>query len=79
VETKLTRIAKAAKMRPNEKFTSLIHVINEEMLKECHKEMQNGKAPGVPCSSKKDVVVLWYPLGGEGYFRNRRLDRPFFS
>ncbi len=40
-------IAKAAKMRPNEKFTSLAHLISEETIKQCHREMSTNKAAGV--------------------------------
>lgn len=47
METKLTRIAEAARMRPDEKFTSLIHLINEESIKECHRKMKKKKAAGV--------------------------------
>lgn len=47
METKLERIAKIAKEKPNEKFTSLIHLLNKEMILECHKEMKTGKAAGI--------------------------------
>lgn len=54
METKLERIAKAAEMRPEEKFTSLIHLINEESIKECHKEMLKNKAAGVDNVTKEE-------------------------
>ncbi len=47
METKLARIAQIAKERPKEKFTSLAHLINEEMLLECHNELKANKAAGV--------------------------------
>ena len=47
METKLERIAEVAKSKPNEKFTSLIHLINEETLIQCHNEMKANKATGV--------------------------------
>jgi len=53
METKLERIAEAAKTKPNEKFTSLVHLINEEMIKECHREMEKGKASGVDDITKE--------------------------
>ena len=53
METKLGRIAEAAKAKPNEKFTSLVHLINEEMIKECHREMKKGKASGVDDITKE--------------------------
>jgi len=47
METKLKRIAEVAKAKPNERFTSLAHLVNEKMLVECHYEMDEKKAPGV--------------------------------
>lgn len=47
METKLAGIAEAARRRPNEKFTSLAHLINEGTIKQCHKEMSRKKASGV--------------------------------
>lgn len=47
METKLARIASIAKEKPNESFTSLVHLINKEMLTQCHKEMDAKKASGV--------------------------------
>jgi len=47
VITKLTRIAEIAKERPNEKFTSLAHLLSEELLEQCHHELKSGKAPGI--------------------------------
>lgn len=47
METKLERIAKVAKSKPNEKFTSLIHLINKETLVKSHNEMKAKKASGV--------------------------------
>lgn len=47
VYTKLERIAEIAKEKPNEKFTSLIHLINKEMLTNCHNELKANKAVGI--------------------------------
>lgn len=47
METKLRRIAEVAKSKPNERFTSLIHLINKEALMQCHKEMKTKKSPGI--------------------------------
>lgn len=47
METKLRRIAEVAKSKPNERLTSLIHLINEETLIQCHKEMKTKKSPGI--------------------------------
>lgn len=54
METKLKRIAEIAKVKPNEKFTSLAHLIDKEMLKECHKEMKGKKAVGVDAVTKQE-------------------------
>ena len=45
--TKLLRIAKVAKEKPMEKFTSLAHLINEPMLEFCHYQLSGNKALGV--------------------------------
>lgn len=47
METQLERIAQVAKSKPKEKFTSLIHLINKEILIKCHKEMSSKKASGI--------------------------------
>lgn len=52
MQTKLQRIADVAKEKPKEKFTSLIHLINEESLIQCHRDMGRRKAPGVDQMTK---------------------------
>ena len=47
MSTKLERIAEIAKEKPEEKFTSLIHLIDKEMLMQCHKELKGNKATGI--------------------------------
>ena len=47
METKLARIAEIARKRPQERFTSLAHLINEETIKLCHREMNGKKAAGI--------------------------------
>lgn len=54
METKLARITEVAKTRPEEKFTSLFHHINEEMLMACHYELAGNKAPGVDKVTKEE-------------------------
>lgn len=51
--TKLARIAKIAKKRPDEKFTSLAHLLNEDLLKQCHKELNGNKATGIDKITKE--------------------------
>src|SRR5579862_2959660 len=45
--TKLMLIAKIAKERKEEKFTSLMHLLNAEYLYECFKELKKRKAAGI--------------------------------
>ena len=45
--TKLERIADKSAHTSRPKFTSLFHLIDEEMLKQCHKELDGSKAVGI--------------------------------
>ena len=54
METKLARIAEVARIKPSEKFTSLVHLINSDMIKACHKEMDKKKAVGVDGVGKEE-------------------------
>jgi len=54
METKLARIAKIAKERPQEKFTSLAHLLNKEMLEKSHRSLIREKATGVDGIGKED-------------------------
>jgi group II intron reverse transcriptase/maturase len=40
-------IAKVAKEKPKEKFTSLVHLLNVDMLMKCHHELKRNKAYGI--------------------------------
>ncbi|WP_144513350.1 group II intron reverse transcriptase/maturase [Bacillus sp. FJAT-22090] len=53
METKLTRIAELAKSQPKMKFTSLVHLLNEESLIRCHHELPNKKATGINGTTKE--------------------------
>lgn len=44
---KLVLIAGYAKEQPRLRFTSLIHLLNEDYLRECHRLLKRGKAPGI--------------------------------
>lgn len=57
METKLKRIAEIAKAKPNERFTSLVHLINKETLMQSHKEMERKRASGVDAVTKQDYDV----------------------
>lgn len=65
METKLARIAEIAKANPKERFTSLIHLINKEMLIQCHNEMSGKKATGVD-----EVTKAEYEQNLEGNIDN---------
>ena len=45
--TKLHRIAEKARKEPPFKFTSLNHLMNEELLRECFKRLRNDAAAGI--------------------------------
>ena len=47
METKLARIEEIAKQKPDKVFTSLYHLLNEEMLLQSHSELEGNKAAGV--------------------------------
>jgi hypothetical protein len=47
VETKLLRIAEKARKEPKFKFTSLYHLMNEELLRECFKRLRRDAAAGI--------------------------------
>ena len=43
METKLVRIAEISATTKHPIFTSVYHLINEDMLKQCHKELDGKK------------------------------------
>ena len=47
METKLGRIASKSANTKRPEFTSLYHLINKEMLTQCHRELDGSKAVGV--------------------------------
>lgn len=47
METKLARITEVAKAKPKERFTSLAHLLNKQMLWDCHLELPANKAAGI--------------------------------
>ena len=52
--TKLDRIREMSKANPKTVFTSLYHLINEELLKDCHKDLDGKKAVGVDNVTKAE-------------------------
>ena len=53
VETKLHRIAEKARNEPGFKFTSLYHLMNEELLRECFQRLRKDAAAGIDEVTKK--------------------------
>lgn len=56
METKLERIADKSRNEKRPIFTSLYHLINEELLKKCHRELDGNKAEGIDNVSKKEYA-----------------------
>lgn len=54
METKLTRIAELTRTDQNMVFTSLVHLLNEGNLKQCHHELSSGKATGINGVTKEN-------------------------
>ena len=54
--TKLDLITKRSIQNPQERFTSLAHLLNEEYLMECYQELKEGKAAGVDNKRKEDYT-----------------------
>jgi group II intron reverse transcriptase/maturase len=52
--TKLERISQLSRENPNMVFTSVGHLINNELLKECHKNMDGKKAVGIDGVTKDE-------------------------
>lgn len=57
MSTKITRINQIAKERPEEIFTSIYHLINKELLKECFDELDGSKATGLDEVTKAEYMV----------------------
>ena len=54
METKLARIAQLSAENPNMVFTSVGHLINKELLKECSAKMDGDKAVGIDGVTKEE-------------------------
>ena len=54
METKLERISQLSKENPEMVFTSIGHLIDQELLKDCHKKMDGKKAVGIDGITKED-------------------------
>ena len=54
METKLERISQLSSENPDMVFTSVGHLINKEMLKDCHNKMDGDKAVGIDGVTKEE-------------------------
>lgn len=54
METKLARISQLSSENPDMVFTSIGHLIDKEMLRDCHMKMDGGKAVGIDGVTKED-------------------------
>ena len=54
METKLERIASKSANTKRPEFTSLYHLINKELLMQCHKEADGNKAVGIDEITKRE-------------------------
>ena len=57
VKTKLHRIAEKARKEPGFKFTSLYHLMNEELLRECFKRLRKDAVAGIDEMTKELYAV----------------------
>jgi retron-type reverse transcriptase len=56
VATKLHRIAEKARKEPLFKFTSLYHLMNEELLRECSQRLRKDAAAGIDNVTKEEYA-----------------------
>ena len=54
METKLERIADKSARENRPIFTSLYHLLNEELLLKCHTELDGKKAVGIDAVTKEE-------------------------
>lgn len=59
METKLARISQLSSENADMVFTSIGHLINKELLRECHKDMDGKKAVGIDGITKEDYQTEW--------------------
>jgi group II intron reverse transcriptase/maturase len=57
METKLERIAELSAQNPTMVFTSIAHLINVNLLRDCHEEMDGDKAVGIDGVTKEDYSM----------------------
>ena len=76
--TKIARINQISKERPKEVFTSIYHLINKELLKECFDELDANKTVGIDKITKDDYrLKLDYNLDNLVEKLNNKSYRPW--
>ena len=56
LETKLQRIAEKARREPGCKFTSLFHLMGEDLLRGCFQQLRNNAAAGIDRVTKQEYA-----------------------
>ena len=56
--TKLERISQLSRETPNMVFTSIGHLINKELLRECYEKMDGNKAVGIDGVTKPANIEI---------------------
>lgn len=64
VKTKLLRIAEKARREPGFTFTSLYHLMNEELLRECFKRLRNDAAAVINVNYYSRSTTIKIPVLG---------------
>ena len=62
VATKLHRKAEKVRKEPGFKFTSLYHLMNEELLRECFKRLRKDAVAGIDKMTKELSICIWGTL-----------------
>ena len=57
VTTKLLRIAERARREPKAQFTSLFHLMNEELLRDCFRRLSASSAAGIDRVTKAEYAA----------------------
>ena len=56
MKTKLARITEISITRPEEKFTSIYHLINKDLLMICHNELEKNIEKAITQEEKRDCI-----------------------
>ena len=82
METKLARISQLSKENPDMVFTSLGHLINKEMLENCHVQMDGTKAvgiDGITDNTERITAFRYHVMKSLFYCLNRRSQKKSYN